>query len=332
MIARRSRRLRRVAQQCGGDFATWKAELRQEAVQAGVGANGLAALADADISQKVLAADHAQGVFTQSFVEFAGRMINSYRLKHGAEKLKQYAGPLRRGRAPLWRAGAGDHRVLGAGDRFRRRAGQFRHARRAGDAVARLPPAGAVQAAAHPSLEADRRRRRARACPGRLGRRDRPDPDAALRHPQRRRRRRRRRHRRREEQRARRDPVHRQQARQAGLEGGRAVDRSRSTCPPDMPWGKTSIQDKLPISQYIAWGVKARGGAPLDPGLPARRAGAADGPQRRRLPRLRQLRRLPSVEPVLRLHADGRQPGDALCRRAKIRPRPCRRRSDRATP
>ena len=40
---------------------------------------------------KVLQRDRAQGVFTQTFAEFAGRMINDYRLKNGAANLKKYA-------------------------------------------------------------------------------------------------------------------------------------------------------------------------------------------------------------------------------------------------
>lgn len=79
------------AQQCGGDFGAWKAELEREAVAAGVGPEGLAALAGANIDQQVLQADRAQGVFTQTFTEFAGRMINEYRLVHGARNLERYA-------------------------------------------------------------------------------------------------------------------------------------------------------------------------------------------------------------------------------------------------
>jgi lytic murein transglycosylase len=80
-----------LAQQCGGDFGAWKAAVEQEARQAGVGQRGLAALDAAQIDQRVLQRDRAQGVFTQTFTEFAGRMINSYRLKHGAANLKKYA-------------------------------------------------------------------------------------------------------------------------------------------------------------------------------------------------------------------------------------------------
>ena len=80
-----------LAQQCGGDFSAWKATIEQEAQQAGVGPAGMAAFANARIDDRVLQRDRAQGVFTQTFVEFSGRMINSYRLQHGAANLKKYA-------------------------------------------------------------------------------------------------------------------------------------------------------------------------------------------------------------------------------------------------
>jgi lytic murein transglycosylase len=79
------------APDCGGDFETWKQGVAAEAKAAGVGATGLAALEAATIDDKVLARDRAQGVFTQTFNEFAGRMISAYRLKHGAANLKKYA-------------------------------------------------------------------------------------------------------------------------------------------------------------------------------------------------------------------------------------------------
>ncbi len=80
-----------VAQQCGGDFGSWKAQVAEEARQAGIGQRGMAALQDAGINQSVLKRDRAQGVFTQTFIEFSSRMISSYRLQHGANNLKKYA-------------------------------------------------------------------------------------------------------------------------------------------------------------------------------------------------------------------------------------------------
>ena len=80
-----------LAQQCGGDFSAWRAQIAQEAQAAGVGQRGLAALQNASIDQRVLSRDRAQGVFTQTFIEFAGRMINQHRLDHGANHLRRHA-------------------------------------------------------------------------------------------------------------------------------------------------------------------------------------------------------------------------------------------------
>lgn len=79
------------AQECGGDFTNWKQGIAAEAEAAGVGAKGLTALAGAEIDERVLRRDRAQGVFTQTFTEFSNRMISAYRLKQGAANLKKYA-------------------------------------------------------------------------------------------------------------------------------------------------------------------------------------------------------------------------------------------------
>ncbi|TIX37278.1 MAG: lytic murein transglycosylase, partial [Mesorhizobium sp.] len=79
------------AQQCGGDFEAWKQGVAAEARAAGVGAAGLDALENATLDEKALARDRAQGVFTQTFIEFSNRMISSHRLKQGAANLQKYA-------------------------------------------------------------------------------------------------------------------------------------------------------------------------------------------------------------------------------------------------
>lgn len=79
------------AQQCGGDFATWMKGVESQASARGVGQKGISALEHADLSQKVLNMDRGQAVFSQTFTEFANRMINNYRLVHGRENLKKYA-------------------------------------------------------------------------------------------------------------------------------------------------------------------------------------------------------------------------------------------------
>jgi lytic murein transglycosylase len=76
---------------CGGDFEAWKQGVAAEARAAGVGQAGLAALENATIDDKVLARDRAQGVFTQTFNQFSGRMISAYRLKLGKALLQKHA-------------------------------------------------------------------------------------------------------------------------------------------------------------------------------------------------------------------------------------------------
>ncbi len=80
-----------IAFECGADFDSWKSVIEQEARASGVGERGLGALRAARIDPRVLQRDRAQGVFTQTFIEFAGRMINLYRLTHGGNHLKQRA-------------------------------------------------------------------------------------------------------------------------------------------------------------------------------------------------------------------------------------------------
>ncbi|MEO3385491.1 lytic murein transglycosylase [Mesorhizobium sp. CAU 1741] len=80
-----------LAQQCGSDFATWKQGVAQEAQAAGIGQRGLSALQNAQVDPRVLQRDRAQGVFSQTFTEFAGRMISSYRLEQGQALLRRHA-------------------------------------------------------------------------------------------------------------------------------------------------------------------------------------------------------------------------------------------------
>ncbi len=79
------------AQQCGGDFSQWKAVIEQEARQAGVGRFGMQALANARVDQSVLQRDRGQRVFSQTFTEFSGRMISSYRIQQGEQLLGRHA-------------------------------------------------------------------------------------------------------------------------------------------------------------------------------------------------------------------------------------------------
>ena len=125
-----------LAVECGGDFEAWKKGFEAEAGLEGIGPKGQQALDDAKIDPNVLKHDRAQGVFAQTFIEFSSRMVNAYRLKQGAVNLNKYASVFAARRGRIRGAAAGDRRLLGAGDRFRRRAGRLQDARRAGHTFA----------------------------------------------------------------------------------------------------------------------------------------------------------------------------------------------------
>ncbi|MGE0845476.1 MAG: lytic murein transglycosylase [Flavobacteriaceae bacterium] len=77
---------------CGGDYGQWLNEVKQEAIAAGVSPRTVeAAVPMMTYNKKVISRDRAQGVFAQTFLEFSGRMVSSYRLKIGGQNLKKYA-------------------------------------------------------------------------------------------------------------------------------------------------------------------------------------------------------------------------------------------------
>jgi lytic murein transglycosylase len=81
----------RAAAPCGGDFNAWLAGVKQEAAAAGISQRAIqAALAGVTYDPSIIARDHAQGVFKQSFEEFSGRMVPP-RLQRARRLLQQYA-------------------------------------------------------------------------------------------------------------------------------------------------------------------------------------------------------------------------------------------------
>ena len=75
---------------CGGDFGAWLAGVKQEAAAAGISQRAIqAALAGVAYDPTIIARDHAQGVFRQSFEQFSGRMVPP-RLARGRQLLAQY--------------------------------------------------------------------------------------------------------------------------------------------------------------------------------------------------------------------------------------------------
>ncbi|MFY9837488.1 MAG: lytic murein transglycosylase [Xanthobacteraceae bacterium] len=81
---------------CGGDFATWLQGAKQEAAAQGVSQRTIqSALGSVTYDPGIIARDHAQGVFRQSFDQFAGRMVPP-RLVRGRRLLQQYGAVLSR--------------------------------------------------------------------------------------------------------------------------------------------------------------------------------------------------------------------------------------------
>ncbi len=76
---------------CGGDFGTWLQGVKQEAAAQGISQRTIqSALATVTYDPTIIARDHAQGVFRQSFEQFSGRMVPP-RLARGQQMLQRYA-------------------------------------------------------------------------------------------------------------------------------------------------------------------------------------------------------------------------------------------------
>ena len=86
------------AAQCNppGGFAAFIAQFKQEAVQQRISRRGLAALNGLTLDPNVIAADHRQHVFKQTFEQFSARMISRDRLVKGARHMQRNAAMLRR--------------------------------------------------------------------------------------------------------------------------------------------------------------------------------------------------------------------------------------------
>src|SRR5438552_8396765 len=83
-----------LAAPCGsGTFEAWLEDFKKEAAAKGISQSAIqAGLTGVSLDKGVLARDHSQKVFSQSFEEFSGRMVPP-RLGRGANMLKQY-GPV----------------------------------------------------------------------------------------------------------------------------------------------------------------------------------------------------------------------------------------------
>lgn len=87
------------AAECGHNgegFETWLEDFKQEAASAGISRRTIeSSLSGVGYDRSVISRDHGQKVFRQSFEQFSGRMINSYRLSRGRALLQRHAGLFR---------------------------------------------------------------------------------------------------------------------------------------------------------------------------------------------------------------------------------------------
>lgn len=78
-------------------FEKWLGDIEQEAIAQGISPAAVRqGLSGVTFDQSVIKKDRGQGVFKQSFRQFAGRMVSPPRLKGGANMLKKHAGTLAR--------------------------------------------------------------------------------------------------------------------------------------------------------------------------------------------------------------------------------------------
>lgn len=78
-------------------FEKWLGDIEQEAVAQGISPEAVRqGLSGVTFDQSIIRKDRGQGVFKQSFEQFAGRMVSPARLKGGANMLKRHAATLDR--------------------------------------------------------------------------------------------------------------------------------------------------------------------------------------------------------------------------------------------
>jgi len=79
------------------NFANWLDHFKQDAMGAGISQQTIAsALNGITYDSAIIARDHSQSVFQQSFEQFSGRMVSPDRLRKGSNMLKRYGSILER--------------------------------------------------------------------------------------------------------------------------------------------------------------------------------------------------------------------------------------------
>jgi lytic murein transglycosylase len=81
----------------GQSFERWLDAFKRQAAAQGISQNTIAAASPyLSFDQGIIHKDRGQGVFQQTFLEFAGRMADSYRVPQGRERMKSHAALLSR--------------------------------------------------------------------------------------------------------------------------------------------------------------------------------------------------------------------------------------------
>ena len=81
-----------VSGECGGEFNQFVENIKKEAQEIGYTEKIVNTFFEnISLNPQVLEADRAQGIFLKPFNEFAPRLINDYRMKHGKINLKKYS-------------------------------------------------------------------------------------------------------------------------------------------------------------------------------------------------------------------------------------------------
>ncbi len=108
-----------------GSFERWLAAFKQEAAAQGISRQAIAAALDGvTFDPAIIRRDSGQGVFQQSFLQFAGRMTAAGRYQNGLKQLKANAALLSRIEQRTGVPPAGGGRAVGPGKRLRRLQGR----------------------------------------------------------------------------------------------------------------------------------------------------------------------------------------------------------------
>ena len=110
---------------CGGDFGAWLQGVKADAAAAGISQRTIqSALAGVTYDPSIIARDHAQGVFRQSFEQFSGRMVPP-RLARAQRLLQQYGSTFSRIEAQFGVPGAVIVAIWGLETDFGANSGKF---------------------------------------------------------------------------------------------------------------------------------------------------------------------------------------------------------------